>query len=127
MSPLILVVDDVEDNRLLYSQYFGVLGFRVLTANDGPGGIATARADRPDVILLDLGLPGLDGWEVARRLRAESATREITIVALTGHATGEARQRALDAGVDSYLMKPCEPEEVLAEVRKQLAGGELGA
>lgn len=126
-APLILVVDDVADNCAIYSHFFDCMGYRVLTAGDGPTGIAMARTERPDVILLDLGIPVIDGWEVTRRLRADPATRGISIVALTGHVTGEARQRALDAGVDSYLMKPCRPDEVLAEVRRQLGEGEAHA
>ena len=116
MSLLILIIDDVEDNRDLYEHFFKFKGYQVLTASDSAAGLALAREKRPDVIVLDLGLPVMDGWQVARHLRADPATRDLCVIALTGHATGEARQRALDAGVDSYLVKPCNPDDLLAEI-----------
>lgn len=121
VAPLILVIDDVEDNRNVYAEFLGMMGFRVVTAGDGPDGLATARGDKPDVILLDLGLPKIDGWEVARRLRADPETRTISIVALTCETAGESRARAFTAGVDAYLTKPCLPTDVLAEIRRRLA------
>jgi CheY-like chemotaxis protein len=121
VAPLILVIDDVEDNRNVYAELLGMLGFRVLTAADGPEGLAAARGEQPDVILLDLGMPGLDGWEVARRLRADPETKEISIVALTCETADESRARAFNAGVDAYLTKPCRPNDVLAEIRRRLA------
>ncbi len=120
-APLILVIDDVEDNRTVFSELLVLLGFRVSTARDGTEGLAAARDEKPDVILLDLGLPTLDGWEVARRLRADPETKEISIVALTGERTAEARARAFTAGVDAYLTKPCKPCDVVEEIRKRLA------
>jgi CheY-like chemotaxis protein len=120
-APLILVIDDVEDNRTVYSELFELMGFRVLTAGDGTEGLATARDGKPDIVLLDLGLPNIDGWEVARRLRADPETKEISIVALTGERTEEARARAFTAGVDAYLTKPCRPCDVVEEIRRRLA------
>ena len=119
--PRILVIDDLEDARTVYAEFFGLMGFEVVTAGDGSTALARARERKPHVVLLDLGLPVMDGWEVARRLRADPATARTAIVALTGHLTGEARQRAFDAGVNAYLTKPCRPEEVLAEIRHRLA------
>jgi len=113
---LVLVIDDTADNRDLYQAYLSAHGLDVITAADGPSGIQAARTAHPDVIVLDLGLPGVDGWEVARRLTADASTRDICLIAVTGHGTGEARQRALDAGVDEYLVKPCPPEDVLAAI-----------
>lgn len=113
---LVLVIDDIADNRDLYEQYLSAYGLDVFGAVDGPSGLEAARALHPDVILLDMGLPSVDGWEVARRLRADAATRDICLIAVSGHATGEARQRALDAGVDEYLVKPCSPDDVLAAI-----------
>jgi CheY-like chemotaxis protein len=120
-SALILVIEDVDDSRNVYAELFGLMGFRVATARDGEAGIATARDQKPDVILLDLGLPDVDGCEVARRLRADPETRAISIVALTGQVSGESRSRAFCAGVDAFLAKPCRPDEVLAEIRRRLA------
>ena len=122
MDRVVLVVDDDADNREPYVLFLAGAGFRVLTAGTGPEALEIARAERPDVVVLDLTLPGMDGWELARRLRAEPATRAACLVALTGHTTGEAWQRALDAGVNGYLLKPCPPEEVVAEIEKLRPG-----
>jgi CheY-like chemotaxis protein len=113
---LVLVIDDTADSRDLYEHYLAAHGLDVLGAADGPTGLQAARVKHPDVIVLDMGLPRVDGWEVARRLKADAATRDIRLIAVTGHDTGEARQRALDAGVDEYLVKPCPPEDVLAAI-----------
>ena len=113
---LVLVIDDTPDNRDLYMQFLAAHGLDVIGAADGPAGIEAARAAHPDVIVLDMRLPRVDGWEVARRLKADEATRGIGLIAVTGHGTGEARQRALDAGIDDYLVKPCAPEDVLAAI-----------
>ena len=113
---LVLVIDQTPDSRELYEHYLAARGLDVITATDGPAGLEAARTARPDVIVLDLGLPRIDGWEVARRLKADEATRGIGLIAVTGHGTGEARQRALDAGIDDYLVKPCPPEDVLAAI-----------
>jgi two-component system, sensor histidine kinase len=113
---LVLVIDDTPDNRDLYEAYLSSRGLDVLGAADGPSGLQAARTAHPDVIVLDLGLPRVDGWEVARRLKADESTRDICLIAVTGHATGEARQRALDAGIDEYLVKPCPPDDVLAAI-----------
>lgn len=113
---LVLIIDDTADTRDLYLHYLAAHGIEVMSAVDGPSGLDAARLSHPDVIVLDMSLPRLDGWEVARRLKADVATRDIGLIAVTGHATGEARQRALDAGIDEYLVKPCAPEDVLAAI-----------
>jgi CheY-like chemotaxis protein len=114
---LVLIIDDVQDNCGMYAQYLGAHGVTVVCAYDGEQGLAMAKASQPDVIVLDLGLPKIDGWEVARRLRAHPAMKEVTIVACTAHADLESRDRALDAGVDSVLVKPCPPDELLKKIR----------
>jgi two-component system, cell cycle response regulator DivK len=121
-SLLVLIVDDNDDNRDLYAQFLAHAGWRVATAIDGEDGLVQVANLRPDVIVLDLGLPRLDGWEVARRLKADPEAQSIPIIALTGHALDASRQRAYEAGVDGYLTKPCLPEELVAEIER-LRGG----
>jgi two-component system cell cycle response regulator DivK len=119
-APLVLVIDDVEDNRDVYAQFLSHEGWRVATAADGEDGLAKATALEPNVIVLDLGLPKMDGWEVAHRLKSAPATSGIAVVALTGHVTAEARQRALTAGVDEFCTKPCLPADLVATIRRHL-------
>lgn len=119
---VVLLIDDDVDARDALALAMEGRGYRVLAAADGPGGLSVARESRPEVVVLDMGLPGFDGWETTRRLRADAATRDACIVALTGHSTGEAWQRALDAGVDGYLVKPCPPDEVMAEIERLAPG-----
>jgi CheY-like chemotaxis protein len=119
-APLVLVIDDVEDNRDVYTQFLSHQGWRVATAVDGEDGLAKAESLRPSVIILDLGLPKMDGWEVAQRLKNAPATSAIPIVALTGHVTRESRQRALTAGVDEFCTKPCLPPDLIATIRRHL-------
>ena len=121
-----LLIDDDPDSRAAFAFVLQARGHRVLEADDGRAGLALACEHRPDVIVLDLSLPGLDGWETARRLRADPVTRGAWIVAMTGHTTGEAWQRARDAGVDGYLIKPATPEELIAEIERLAAPGPAG-
>jgi len=119
-DPLILLVDDVADNIEVYTQFFVHRGWRTATASNGPEGLTSAAGLRPDVIVLDLGMPGMDGWEVARRLKADAATRSIPIIALTGHVLGDSRRRALEAGVAEFLAKPCLPQDLAEAIKKHL-------
>ena len=114
--PHVLVVDDFEDTRFLYSEYLAFAGFRTSTASNGVEALAKARAEHPDVIAMDLSMPDMDGWEAARSLKADVATREICIIALTGHAEDACRASAKKAGCDHFLAKPCLPEELRREV-----------
>ncbi len=118
-----LVVDDYEDARELYAESLRVLGFRVAVARDGAEAIDLARALTPDVVLMDLSLPGVDGWEATRRLKADPLTRHIPVVALTGHALAQAADSARAAGCDRLLIKPALPDQVVAEVRKAMRPG----
>jgi len=123
-SPLVLLVDDVEDNIDVYRQFFVHNGWRTATASSGQEALTQAAGLRPDVVVLDLGMPGMDGWEVARRLRADPVTRAIPIIALTGHALDDSHRRAIEAGVDDYLTKPYLPTDLLAAIKRLLLSKE---
>ncbi len=119
--PLILLVEDNELNRDALSRRLERRGFDVRTAADGVQGLGLARELSPDLILLDLALPQLDGWEVTRRLRGDAATRALPIIALTAHALAGDRERALTAGVDDFDTKPVEFPRLLGKIEAQLA------
>lgn len=121
MPPLVLVVDDVAHGREIFAEYLEFRGFRVATAEDGIEAMEKAFDLRPDVILMDLSLPGIDGWEATRRLKQDERTRTIPIIALTAHALVSAHDRAKAVGCDSVVTKPCIPKDLEAEVRRQLA------
>jgi CheY-like chemotaxis protein len=119
-QPLILVVDDYQDAREMYAEYLQFSGFRVAEARNGNEAVEQAFALRPDLILMDLSLPGMDGWEATRRLKSDDATKHIPIVALTGHALAGASEGAKRAGCDSFVTKPCLPDDLVVEVRRML-------
>lgn len=112
-----LVVDDFADARELYAESFRMVGFRVAEASNGAEAVEQARALAPAAILMDLSLPGVDGWEATRRLKADGRTRHIPVVALTGHALAHATARARAAGCDCLLIKPALPDQVISAVR----------
>jgi CheY-like chemotaxis protein len=122
-EPRILVVDDYEDNRQMYAELLAYAGYEVAEARDGAEAIAVAHRILPDLIIMDLSLPIIDGWEATRRLKAAERTRLIPVVALTGHApeglAGHS-EAARDAGCDAFLAKPCSPETLLEVVRETL-------
>jgi CheY-like chemotaxis protein len=118
--PLILVVDDYQDAREMYAEYLQFSGFRVAEAKNGNEAVEQAFALKPDLILMDLSLPGMDGWEATRRLKADESTKHIPIVALTGHALAGASEGAKKAGCDSFVTKPCLPDDLVVEVRRML-------
>ena len=117
---LILVVDDYQDAREMYAEYLQYSGFRVAEARNGNEAVAQARSLKPDLILMDLSLPGMDGWEATRVLKADEETRHIPIVALTGHALAGASEGARKAGCDSFVTKPCLPDDFVVEVKRML-------
>ena len=119
-QPLILVVDDYQDAREMYAEYLQFSGFRVAEARNGNEAVEQAFALKPDLILMDLSLPGMDGWEATRRLKADDRTSHIPIVALTGHALAGASEGAKKAGCDSFVTKPCLPDDLVVEVRRML-------
>ena len=116
--PLVLLVDDSEDNREVYAQYLSFSGFRVEIAVDGVEAVEKAARIRPDVIVMDLSLPRLDGWEATRQIKSAPATSRIPVIALTGHAVTESKRKALDAGCSGYLTKPCLPDVLVSEIRR---------
>src|SRR5262245_4688107 len=120
-EPLILVVDDYQDSREMYAEYLKASGFRVAEARTGIEAVAKAQELRPDCILMDLSLPGIDGWEATRQLKADHNTTHIPVVAITGHASELASRDAKAAGCVSFVLKPALPDAVVSEVRKALA------
>jgi two-component system, cell cycle response regulator DivK len=122
LPPLVLIVDDVDHGREICSEYLEYRGFRVATAADGQEALDKAFELLPDVILMDLSLPKIDGWEATRRLKNDDRTRAIPVVALTAHALADAHEKAMAAGCDSVVTKPCLPRDLEAEVRRQLEG-----
>ncbi len=120
--PLILLVEDFEDAREMYRDYLEFSGFRVETAGDGHTAIAKARAHRPDLILMDLSLPGMDGWEATRCLKNDPDTASLTIVALSAHALALEGQRARQAGCDGFIAKPCLPADLVVQMSAYLDG-----
>jgi two-component system cell cycle response regulator DivK len=119
-SPLILVVDDYQDAREMYAEYLQFSGFRVAEARNGNEAVAQAFSLRPELFLMDLSLPGMDGWEATRVLKADERTKHIPVVALTGHALAGASEGARKAGCDSFVTKPCLPDDLVVEVRRML-------
>lgn len=120
VPPLVLVVDDVAHGREIFAEYLEFRGFRVATAADGVEAMDKAFELLPDIILMDLSLPQLDGWEATRRLKADERTSSIPIIALTAHALAAAHDRAKEVGCDAVVTKPCIPKDLEAEVRRQL-------
>jgi CheY-like chemotaxis protein len=120
-EPLVLVVDDFQDNREMYAEYLAFSGFRVIQAANGKEALDQAFANRPDIIIMDLSLPVMDGWEATRRLKADQRTNAIPVVALTGHAMQGHSKGAIEAGCDSFVAKPCLPDQLVAEIRKMLS------
>jgi CheY-like chemotaxis protein len=121
----ILLVEDNEMNRDMLSRRLERRGFEVSMAVDGREGLAKALAEQPDLILLDMSLPVMDGWEAARLLKQHPATAAIPIIALTAHAMSGDRERALEVGCNDYDVKPIEFERLLGKIRTQLSGKTL--
>ena len=119
-APLILVVEDFDDAREMYRDYLEFSGFSVETASDGREAIDKARALRPDLILMDLSLPVIDGWEATRILKSDPATRDLLIVALSAHALAAEGLRAREAGCDGFIAKPCLPPDLVAQISAYL-------
>jgi CheY-like chemotaxis protein len=123
MGTRILYVEDNEDNAYMLVRRLRRRGYEVVVATDGEKGIEMARADAPSLILMDLSLPVLDGWEATRQLRATPETRHIPIIALSAHAMEGDRESALAAGCDDYDTKPVELERLLAKIEALLTSG----
>ena len=122
----ILYVEDNDDNIYMLQNRLERHGFEVLIARDGASGVELARSERPDLIVMDLGLPVLDGWEATRLLKSDSATRAIPLIALSAHAMAGDRAQAFDAGCDEYDVKPVEWPRLLTKIRALLLRAEPG-
>ncbi len=119
-SKTVLIVEDNEDNLVIYSTILRHAGFTVIEARDGRAGVEAATHDHPGLILMDVSIPIIDGWEATRQLKSDAATADIPIIALTAHALASDQQKAFDAGCDGYIAKPAEPRVVLAAVERYL-------
>jgi two-component system cell cycle response regulator DivK len=118
--PRVLIVDDYPDAREMYAEYLDFSGFEVVEAENGMEALQRAIDTEPDIILMDLSLPVMDGWEATRRLKADKRTASIPVVALTGHALAGISEGAKKAGCDAFVTKPCLPEDLVKEIRKVL-------
>ena len=123
--PRILVIDDNEANRRILSRRLERRGFEVLLASDGKAGVETARAEKPDLILMDMNMPYIDGWEATRQIKAAAETSAVPVIGLTAHALTGDRERALGAGCADYHIKPVDFPRLLAQIETFLQGKDI--
>jgi two-component system, cell cycle response regulator DivK len=116
----VLVVEDNEMNRDMLSRRLMRRGFQVIFAVDGQQGVDLARSERPDIILMDMSLPVIDGWEATRRVKSDDATRSVPVIGLTAHAMAGDREKAIEAGCDDYDTKPVELERLIGKMERLL-------
>src|SRR4051794_37402714 len=116
----VLLVEDNEMNRDMLSRRLTRRGFEVLCAVDGQQGVDLARSQRPDVILMDLSLPVIDGWEATRRVKCDDAPRDVPVIGLTAHAMSGDREKAIEAGCDDYDTKPVELDRLVGKIERLL-------
>jgi two-component system cell cycle response regulator DivK len=121
VSQRILVIEDQPDNRQILRDLLTSADFEVIEAEDGETGLVAAAAHRPDLILIDIQLPGIDGYEVTRRLKSDALLHEIPIIAVTSYALAGEIEKARTAGCDAYIPKPYSPRQLLAKVREYLS------
>ena len=126
MMARILLVEDNEMNRDMLSRRLARRGYEVVIALDGESGLALASSESPDLILMDMSLPILDGWEATRRLKASPDTKHVPVIALTAHAMSSDRDKALEAGCDDYDTKPVELPRLLEKIEALLAARVVG-
>lgn len=119
--PIVLIAEDQQELRQLYAEHLTLSGFDVIQAVNGAEAIDLTSSRLPDVILMDLSMPVVDGWEATRRLRADTRTKHIPVVALTAHDGSGELQRATTAGCDWFVPKPCPPDALITEVRRVLS------
>ena len=117
----VLLVEDNEDNRIVYATILEHFGFEVLQIANGEEAVTLATRELPDVIIMDISIPGIDGWTATERLKGQDETRGIPVIAVTAHALPEHRARAEELECASYLTKPCEPRRLLEEVQRLTA------
>ncbi|HKO08045.1 MAG TPA: response regulator [Alphaproteobacteria bacterium] len=121
MTKRILVVEDTEDNRQILRDLLSAAGFEMVEAEDGAAGVAAAERERPDLILMDIQLPVMDGYEATRRIKANAELKHIPIIAVTSYALSGDEEKARAAGCDGYVTKPFSPRQLLAKVREHLS------
>ena len=119
-APTVLLIEDNDDNLRIYSTILTYAGYRVLEATDGEAGLASARTAQPDLILMDIQLPIVDGYEATRRIKANPDLRHIPIIAVTSYALSGDEAKTREAGCDGYIAKPFSPRQLLAKVREFL-------
>lgn len=118
--PLVLVVDDFEDTRIIYAESLRFAGFDVAEAANGHDAVTLAAKISPDVVVMDLAMPGMDGWEATRRLKANPRTKDIRVMAVTGHQEAEHRLLAWRAGCDDFFSKPVLPQQLIRRIKSYL-------
>lgn len=123
--PRVLLVEDNEMNCDMLSRRLIRRGFEVIFAVDGQQGVDLARSERPDIILMDMSLPVIDGWEATRRVKADNATRSVPVIGLTAHAMSGDRERAIEAGCDDYDTKPVELDRLIGKIERLLSAAKL--
>ena len=123
----IMYVEDNEDNVYVLKRWFSIVGFELIVASDGEQAVAMAAQALPDLILMDQSLPGIDGWEAARRIKASAVTRHIPVIALTANAMSGDREKALAAGCDDFDTKPVDIERLTEKIRAHVKPTESGA
>ncbi|MBN1207826.1 MAG: response regulator [Myxococcaceae bacterium] len=116
----VLVVDDFDDAREMYAEYLEFAGFQVETARNGAEAVEKAQEASPDIILMDLSLPVMDGWEATRLIKGDSRTRDIPVMALSGHVLAGSENNAKEAGADEFVAKPCLPQDLENKIRSML-------
>ncbi|WP_257462788.1 response regulator [Archangium lipolyticum] len=116
----VLVVDDFDDAREMYAEYLAYVGFQVDVARNGVEAVEKAQGAPPDIILMDLSLPVMDGWEATRRLKQDLRTRNIPVMALSGHVLAGNAEQARQAGADEFVAKPCLPQDLEDRIRRML-------
>jgi two-component system cell cycle response regulator DivK len=122
VKAIVLLAEDFDDARDMYAEHLACAGFDVVTACDGAEALEAAARVTPDLVLMDLMMPVLDGWEATRRLKADERLRHIPVLALTAHSSAEHLARAKAAGCDGVILKPCVPDELTRRVRSALNG-----
>jgi two-component system, cell cycle response regulator DivK len=115
-TPLVLLVEDFDDAREMYAEYLQFNGLRVAGAADAVRGLQMADELQPSIILMDAALPGLSGWDAIKELKANPRTKHIPVLMMTGHVLGDARDRALAAGAEGFIPKPCLPDELTRQI-----------
>jgi CheY-like chemotaxis protein len=120
--PTILIIEDTENNRVLLTRRLKPRGHEIVTAEDAESGLALVESEKPQLVLMDVGLPGMDGWNATRALKQNPATKHIPVIALTAHAMQGDREKALEAGCDDYETKPIDFNRLFEKIDRLLSG-----